>query len=140
MNILHQIITDWVMGRPMGRHKQPSLLLYNLQLLNRPVCMPICILFDWWWVQPYFAHTIAKRRRLEVWKRETKKDKEEGWGGLLWGQPSPISWECLSNKRSICMAELSCNLSVIHFCGNENWGREINIADSIFHVILLSHI
>lgn len=83
MNILHQIITDWITGRHMERHKQHSLLLYNLQLSNRLVCMPIYIPFHRLVVgtsPALLAHTIAKRRRLEVWKGEAKKDQEEGWG------------------------------------------------------------
>ena len=45
-------------------------------------CMPIYIPFHWLVVgtsPALLAHTIAKRRRLEVWKGEAKKDQEEGW-------------------------------------------------------------
>ena len=78
MNILHLIISDGL----MGRHKQHSLLLYNLKLSIGLERMPIYIPFHWLVVgtsPALLAHTIAKRRRLEVWKGEAKKDQEEGW-------------------------------------------------------------
>ena len=43
MNILYLIISDGI----MGRHKQHSLLLYNLKLSIGLERMPICIPFHW---------------------------------------------------------------------------------------------
>ena len=87
----------------MGRHKQHSLLLYNLLISLEP--MHICILFHWLvgGYKPYFAQDITKRRRLEIYK----SGRQEREGGLLWGQPAPMSWRYQSNKDLSVWAELS---------------------------------
>ena len=87
--ILYLIMTDCI----MGRHKQYNFPLYNLKLSISLECMPICIPFHWLVVStsPYFAQDIIRRRKLEVWMGEAKRDWPEGWRGLL--------WECLTNKK-----------------------------------------
>ena len=98
----------------MGRYKQHSLLLYNLQLSAGLVRMPhfhsISLIGGGY--KPYFAHTITKMRKGELWKWEAKRDWNKRWGRLFWGQSTSLSWECLSNKKSVCLswAELICNL------------------------------
>ena len=56
----------------------------------------LSLFFDWWWLQA----TFWRNQREE--KGNIKRGSQEE-GGLLWSQPAPISWECLSHKRSVCL-------------------------------------
>ena len=56
----------------------------------------LSLFFDWWWLQA----TFWCNQREE--KGNIKRGSQEE-GGLLWSQPAPISWECLSHKRSVCL-------------------------------------
>ena len=123
-------MTYWI----MGRHNQSNLPLCNFKLSIGLEHMPICIPFHWLVVgtSPYFAQDITRRRKLEVWKGEAKRDWQEGWRGLL--------WECLTNKKKIsAWADLSYNLSIVlhilFHCSkfllgwDKNWQREIKHPD-----------
>ena len=48
-------------------------------------------------------------------KRGSQEGSRSRMRRFLWGQPAPMSWECLPNNRSVFLAELSYNLSVIIF-------------------------
>ena len=85
--------------------KQHSLLLYS-------ICPFASLSLIGGEYKRYFTQTITKRRRLEVWKEEAKRDQQEEWGGFLWGGPALMSLECLIKDLS-AWAELSCNLSVV---------------------------
>ena len=90
---LYLIMTYWI----MGRHNQSNLPLCNFKLSIGLEHMPICIPFHWLvaGTSPYFAQDITRRRKLEVWKGEAKRDWQEGGRGLL--------WECLT-KIYLCLS------------------------------------
>ena len=130
MNILHLIITDWIMGRHMGRHKQYSLLLYNLKLSVGFEHMPICISFHWLvigtsltlhWAECKGGDWKYKRGKPRAMDRKDEADSFEK--------------VCLIKDLS-AWADLSCNLSVVvHLLvhrskfllwWDKNQGREIN--------------
>ena len=85
------------MGRHMGRHKQYSLLLYNLKLSVGFERMPICIPFHGLVVgTSSILHRAQPKGGVGKHKKEeAKRDPYENSFGV-----------CLFNKRSIC---LSCN-------------------------------
>ena len=138
MNILHLIITDWI----MRRQKQHSLLLHNLQLSISLEYMPICIPFHWLVVGTSSTlHTPQAKGR--DWKYESgisnrinRKEEESSLGVSL-----------LPCFRSVCLkkdlsawAKLNCNLSVILYpfvyhskflvWQDKKLGREINWPNS----------
>ena len=57
----------------------------------------LSLFFDWWWLQATFWHNQKEE------KGNIKRGSQEE-GGHLWGQPAPMSWECLSHKRSVCLS------------------------------------
>lgn len=95
--------------------------------------MLICILFlDWWSVQALFCTGHNQKEQTGSQDRSLHQLH-------LWGWPAPMSWECLFNKRFVC---LSCNwavtplvLSPLIDCYNfllwwdKNQGRGINQLD-----------
>ena len=68
--------------------------------------MPICIPFpDWWQIQAVFCTGQNQKEETGSIKCKAKRDCTTPWG-----QPAPMSQECLFNERSAC---LSYNLSVV---------------------------
>ena len=76
------------------------LLLYNLQLSTGLEHMPISIPFHWLVVG---INPILHRGQPKGGNVKYKKGKPRGRRELLWVWPVTISWECLSNKRSVCL-------------------------------------
>ena len=146
MNILHLIIADinnTACLYLMRRHKQHSLLLYNLQfsigLGGRPVWIP----FNWLVVGTspslHRAWTKVGTESMKGGKPRGINRKEENCFGV----------SLLPCLRSVCLikdlwAELSCNLSVVLYlllhCSkfllwqDKNRGREINWPDRSKHL------
>ena len=95
--------------------------------------MFICIPFlDWWSVQALFC--TGHNQKEQTGSQDISLHQLR-----LWGWPAPMSWECLFNKRFVC---LSCNwavtplvLSPLIDCYNfllwwdKNQGRGINQLD-----------
>ena len=72
---------------------------------------------------------ILHRAQPKGGHRKYKKagSQEVGGGLLLWGQPVSMSWECGSNKISVCLSELNCNLSVVLNPLDKNRGGKIKL-------------
>ena len=136
------------MGRHMGRHKQYSLLLYNLKLSVGFERMPICISFHWLvrgtsptlhWAECKGGDWKYKRGKPTVIDRKDEEDSFE----KVWLIKDLSAW-----------AELSCNLSVVlHLLvhrskfllwWDKNQGREINRPDmwkrpSVYGTLCVMH-
>ena len=105
----------------------------NCQLSVGLECMLICILFlDWWSVQALFCTGHNQKKQTGMQERSLHQL-------CLWGWPAPMSWECLFNKRYVC---LSCSWAVTPLIlnplvdcynfllwGDKNQGRWINQLD-----------
>ena len=117
----------------MGSHALQTCCFANCQLSTGLECMLICILFlDWWSVQALFCTGHNQ-------KKQTGRQERSLHQLCLWGWPAPMSWECLFNKRYVC---LSCSWAVTPlilnplvdcynflFWGDMNQGSGINQLD-----------
>ena len=84
----------------MGRHKQQSLLLYSLGLPIGLEHAPISIPSHW---PAVGISPILHRGQPKGGNQKYRKGKPRGRRGPLWVLPVPMSRECLSNKRSVCL-------------------------------------
>ena len=140
MNILHIYASD------CNRFNYKKTYTTEPAVTELAICqsaLSLCLFafpfFDWWWVQALFS--IGHNQEEATGSIKTGKT-----GGIVRGRwllcslPAPVSWDYLSNKRSV---SLSCNLSVVlnplvhrSKCllrQDKNQGREINQTDMHKH-------